>query len=251
MKKQSSMLGLYAVAVLAILVFAAVMVYGFTINRSQSPTTSTIQQSSTLTISATGTVYNSSSQSVIYVTMNGTGKTNQQAVQNISATLQKFNSTIMKYVNNNASLITTSYFNVYKVYNKSSYEASESLSVTIPDIGNTSAAIGALSNITNVYVGGASPELSDAQVSAMRVAALSLALSNATAQAHALLRNSTIYTTNITINNYYVYPIPYRLDLAISGGSGVTTTIPPEFYGGTNKVTESITVVFVYGTKRG
>lgn len=241
---------LYVIVVLAFLIFIALLVLNY--EASRLPMSPLPQQAkSTLTISATGTAYNSSSQSDLYVTVNGTGLTNAAAVQNVSATLSQFNSTISKYVNGNLSRITTTYFNTYKIYNQTGYEATEGVTVIIPKISNTSAAIGAVSNIPGIYVSSATPSLSSSQISAMRTTALSLALSNATSQAHALIGNGTIDSTNISVNNYYVYPFEYNLATPVAAGGSssagaITTTIPPQFYGGLNKVTESITVTFIY-----
>jgi uncharacterized protein YggE len=237
---------LYVIVILALIVFAVLVVATFKWGHTGTPIPT---NSSMLVITASGTVFNKSSQGTIYLSINGTGATNQQAVQNISATLQKFNSTILKYVNSNLSQISTSYFNVYKLYNKSGYEAMESLSVTIPNINNVSPAIGAISNISNVFVNDAQPKLSDAQTSAMRVKALTFALANATSQARALIGNKTIYTTNISVNNFYVYPFKYGTAVAAGGQSvpqASNTTITPQFYGGLNQVTESVTVTFYY-----
>lgn len=204
-----------------------------------------------VTISASGTVSNKSTEALVYVTINGSGPTNNQAVQNISATTKEFNSTIYPYINGNLSQISTSYFNVYKVYNRSVYTAEESITVTIPNINNVSAVIGALSAIPNLYLSAASTQLTNAQISIMRVQALKLAMANATQQAQAVIGNGKITATNITVNNYYFYPYRYALGTAIpASDSGYTTTvtIPPQFYGGTSQVTESVTVVFRYNS---
>ncbi len=243
---------IYAIVILAIIVFGALIVSSSFSNGMWGGRSPKATNNSIITISASGTVTNTSSQAVLYVTMNGTGLTNQLAVHNISATLSAFNSTILKYVNGNLSMISTSYFNVYKLYNASGYVATESDMVTIPNINNVSGVISALSNIPYVYVSSASPQLSSAQVSAMRISALSLALSNATSQARALIGpNDTIYATNISVNNYYVYPFPYAAGGVASPGTlNSNVNITPQFYGGTNRVVESVTVVFTYGKKQ-
>lgn len=239
----------YVIAVIALLIFASVIILGYGQNRSANNVQPAPKQLGTITITATGTVYNSSSQALVYIIVNGTGLTNQQAVQNVSTTLETFNSTISPYVNGNLSRITTTNFNVYKLYNRTGYQATESLSILIPNIKNVSPAIGDLSGITNVYVTDARPRLSDAQVSLMRNVALSDAMANATSQARSLIgANNTVTMTNITVNNYYIYPVVYSLG-AVAQGSVVSrnTTIPPQFYGGLNRVTESVTVMFTYG----
>jgi uncharacterized protein YggE len=242
----------YVIIILALVAFSSIIALSFMANGNKLSSTTVPQGSSTLMITATGTSYNASSQADLYLTMNGTGATNQEAVHNISATLNAFNSTVSPYVNGNLTRITTNYFNVYKIYNKTGYQATESLTVRIPNIHNVSGAIGALSDIPNIYVSDANPVLSDSQISTMRITALSLALANATAQAQTLIgRNNTIYNTNISVNSYYIYPRYYSLSSTAGGGAiNGNTSIPTQFYGGTNKVTESITVVFVYGRKK-
>lgn len=240
---------IYVIVAVAFIIFVAAVAFGLSGGLGSGQ--GMMGQKSTITITASGTVSNESSQAYMYVLVNGTGATNHLAVQNVSSTLAQFNSTILKYLNGNMSEITTTYFNVYKIYNKSAYEADESMTVTMPNIGNVSPAISELSNINDVYVTGASPALSDSQVSAMRIQALALAMANATAQARAVIgKNSTIYATNISIDNYYVFP--YRLygtevTAATPAALPSNFTITPEFYGGTNQVTESVTVIFTYG----
>ncbi len=240
------------ITILFVIIIALIIFFGFAVLSLKSQGSGS-QGSGTkmnaLTISASGTVANTTSQAVLYASINGTGQTNQLAVENLSGTLNEFNSTILKYVNGNASRISTSYFNVYKIYNKSGYSASESVDIIIPNISNVSKAIGALSSIPNVYVTDTISQLSGTQIGAMRTRALSLALANATAQADALIgNNSTVYSTNITINSYYVYPYSYSSG-AGAVPAGITTTVPPQYYGGSSTVTESITVVFIYGKK--
>jgi uncharacterized protein YggE len=241
---------LYIIVLVAVIIFSALIAFSFESNTSgggaKTPGGAVNTTLNQLSVTASGTVYNTSTQSNLYVDINGTGQTNQQAVQNISASLNSFNSTILKFISNNQSRITTTSFQVYKIYNRSGYQATESLNVVIPNITNTSAVIGALSAIPNVFVTQASPQLSAAQITTMRTQALRLASANATSQATALIgKNNTIYATNISINNYYVYP--YTLGVASAGPGGSAPSITPNFYGGTNKVTESVTVVFAWG----
>jgi uncharacterized protein YggE len=252
MKAHESILTVLVVLSILILVALVALTYEASRLQTQPGVSTTITNRNMISISATGTAYNKSSQADLSIDVNGTGLTNAAAVKNVSESLSLFNSTISKYVNGNLSQISTTYFNVYKLYNMTGYQATEGLSVTIPNISNVSGAIGAISSIPNIYVSYATPSLSDAQISKMRVTALSLALSNATSQAHALIGNDTIYATNISINNYYVYPFTYGLasppaESASGGISRSNISITPQFYGGLNKVTESITVTFSYG----
>lgn len=255
MKKESSYMA-YMFALLIIAIITVAVIEFLVLKAPARSSTTTISNMNHIIISASGTVSNASSQAILYVVANGTGSTNKLAVQNISATLEKFNSTIPRYVNGNLSKISTEYFNVYKNYNRTGYTVEEGLEVIIPNIKNVSGAIGSLSNISNIYVTGAYPQLSDSQISAMRVQALSLAMSNATAQAQALVgRNNTIYTTNISVNNYYIFPVRYGLGVAsasVAPGASVqkiNNSVPAQFYGGTNKITESVAVIFTYGRK--
>jgi uncharacterized protein YggE len=239
----------YLVAIVAFLAFAIIIALTRTnMNVVHNTNTTTIPtvKSNFLSISASGTIENKSTQAQLYLVINGTGPTSSIAVQNLSNTLSQFNNTISKYINGNTSDIKTEYLNTFKIYNNSGYEAQEQLYVVIPNIGNTSTVIAALSSIPNVYVNGASPMLSDAQISSMRLQALTLALSNATEQARALIGSSQIISTNITVNNYQVvYPFPYA-NASISNVPSNNTNLTTQFYGGTNKVTESIVVQFSY-----
>jgi uncharacterized protein YggE len=260
----------YAIALIAVLVFAALMVF------SLEGSIGTRGSNRMLSISATGSAYNKSSEAQISVTINGTGTTSALAVQNLSSTLGRFNSTAYGFLNGNYSLLATTYYSVYKPYsypcgvyaggvsgiiptpicnmsktsNLSNYVAVEEITVTLPNISNVSSFLGAVGSIPNVYVTSTYPLLSDRQATMLRSEALAAALANATSQAKALIGNDTILSTNITVNNYYVYP--YELAGAGSGISTIngnvtpTTTIGPEFYSGLNKVTESINVVFYY-----
>ncbi|HIH50260.1 TPA: hypothetical protein HA291_02260, partial [Candidatus Micrarchaeota archaeon] len=87
----------------------------------------------------------------------------------------------------------------------------------------------------------------------LRASALALAISNATSQADALLGpNEVIYSRNISVNSYYIYPY----GVAESSGSGAlasvagrNATISPQFYSGTSQVTETVSVVFHYGSR--
>jgi len=243
----------YVLAIVILIAVVALLAVSFLFRASGYGNQAPNQNSNVnyLTISASGTVSNRSTEGIIDAMINGTGRTNEAAVQNISATLLQFNKTIYQYVNGNLSDISTNYFNVYKAYNSSNYTAMEDIEVTIPSINNVSAALGALSAIPNVYPSAISTQLTNNQISAMRVKALSLAMQNATEQARAVIGNGTITATNISVNNYYFYPYRYGLGAvpAASGAGGsytTTVTIPPQFYGGTSQITESVTVVFSY-----
>lgn len=250
----------YAVAILAVLIVIAAMLFLVFASGSThggywgSNGTSKMR---TVTISATGFASATPSEADMSLVVNATGKTTQEAVQNITAALGAFNSTIGSYIGKNFSLVTTTYFNLYPriIYNysngtytshKSGYIATENLLVKLPDVNSVGSAIWALSNIPNIYVSSVSRGLSDAQIGSMRSEALSNALANATSQAIALVGADNLTTESISISNYYVYPY-----YASAAPKGLNATAVPQYYGGMNQVTESITVTFSYGSKAG
>jgi uncharacterized protein YggE len=105
-----------------------------------------------------------------------------------------------------------------------------------------SALLGALSNISNVYVSGEYTMLSASQSGGLRSDALSSAIANATSQAHAVVGWNTIITpTNITVDTYRVYPI-------YGASSGLTSPQSSNlaFYPGTAEITGTVSVIFSY-----
>ena len=232
---------------------------------------------SVITLSATGTASSRPTQAQISITINGTGATTASAVQNISTTLNMFNSTAYKFLNGNMSLLETTYYSVYKPYqycpiyatnatpasgsiaipmkctsNNIGYTAAEDISVTLPNIDNASSFLGAIASIPNVYVSSVSPSLSSNQTASLRAAALASAISNATSQADALLGpNEMIYSRNISVNSYYIFPygVAANSGALTAGVADRNTTISPQFYSGKSQVTESVSVVFHYGSR--
>ncbi len=212
--------------------------------------TATNTSLSYLTITASGSVQAVPSKATLEVDFEGKGTTSYAATANLTSELNKANSTLIQYVNGNMSNIQTSY---YSVYNQSSYYstyngyvATESVSVTIPNINNVSAAIGAISAINGTSVYGGAGELSDAQTTSMRTTALSGAITNATSQAQTLLPGKNFSISNMTVNSYNRYPI-YPV---VAGSSALATsskqTLSPSYFTGTQTLTESITVIFQY-----
>jgi uncharacterized protein YggE len=206
-----------------------------------------------LTVSATGSATGVPSKAEISLDLQGKGLTASAATYNLSKELSQANATLMKYVEGNRSNIQTTYYNLYNqtsyyysTYN--GYIAQEELSVTIPSIKNVSPALGALANISGVSIYGSSGILSDSQLSQLRTTALAQAMSNATAQAKALLPGKNLSVSNITIGYYpRIYPLPYALGgTAAEAISNSSVTTSPEYFNGTETVTESITVVFAY-----
>jgi uncharacterized protein YggE len=284
---------MYLIVLFAVIIFSALILFSFATTFSSKVQGSQVNgtQLNTVTVTASGSASAKSSEAELYMTVNGTGPTSGIAVQNLSETLSRFNSTILPFINGNLSQISTTYYNVNKVYNGSyyppicncpeipanttvvisqgpcycpvakgystnstnpkyaNYVATEELTLTIPNINNVSAVLGATAAIPNIYVTSTGSMLNQSQISTLRTQALTLALSNATSQADALIGGGNkIYSTNITVDNYYTYPYLYSAGVA-EGGSGANSTISPQYYGGTNKVTEEISVTFNYGPK--
>jgi len=192
-------------------------------------------------VSASGFASSRPTQAIVLLTVNGSGITTALATTNISVTLNTLNSSLEKYVNNNSTLIKTLSYSLDKVYNKSAYVAVESLRVIIPNIRNVSPLLGEISSVPNVYVSEVAAALSDSQATALRSQALKNALANATAQARALAGNRTLTLHNISINSYYIYPYSLGASAAL-----LKSDVTPAFFGGENKVVESITTTFSY-----
>lgn len=232
--------------------------YGFGGQRGNA--TEHMQNLRYITISATGTASAQPTEGVLYLSVRGNGKTAAAATYNLSIALNQMNATLLKYIGGNLSLIKTTYYNLYNQTNTyppcygaacpvyasyNGFVASEQLTVTIPNTQNVSKAIGALSAVNNIQITSASATLSDAQITALRTEAFENALENATSQASALTGNASLSAQNITVNNYYFYPVAYALGTSGSAGNAVNSS-NPSFYSGTDSVTESINVVFSY-----
>ncbi len=271
---------LYLIVLFAVLVFVALIFFSFGSYRSgRILPINTNQSTSVISLSATGTSHAKPSQAQISITINGTGPTTSLAVQNLSATLSLFNSTIYGFINGNTSLVETTYYSVYKPYqycpvaipvtNASSsgipaypipsctankgYTAVEDILVTLPNIDNVSSFLGAMASAPNIYVTSVSPALSDNQTASLRSTALAAAIANATSQAEALMGlGAVIYSKNVSVNNYYYYP--YSIAGAASSGASIAsleanTSANPQFYEGISQVTESVSVVFHYSSR--
>ncbi|MGI0134473.1 MAG: SIMPL domain-containing protein [Candidatus Micrarchaeaceae archaeon] len=230
-------------AVCGIIVVAALAIIGVA---WVGPELSAQQSGSTISVYSTGASYGLPSQALVYLTVNGTGNTTQLATENLSATLLSLNSTLSKFINDNWTLVSTQSYSVYKIYNKSGYEATESVYVTLPNINNSSAFLGATSAIPNVYVTGIQSMLSEWQVSMLRTSALQYAMANATSIARTLAGSGMSVTPgNITVSGFNVYP--YGTNNFNSAAAASTVISNPAFYTGRSKVVEAITVQFRYG----
>jgi uncharacterized protein YggE len=229
---------LFMVTVVAILVLGAVVALV-----TVMPAGAKSASSSYITVTASGMAYASPQNATVYVTMNGSGNDSAIATANLSLALSNFNYTVMKYVGGNSSRITTESYTLYKVYNKSAYVATESVSVSLPAIQNVSAMLGELSHLKNTYINGVDAKLSAQQVSQLTGSALSSALNNATSQAQVLAGSAALTVRNITVSKGYpVYPY----------GSFASSAAPapgpsPIFYNGRQGVVEEVTVQYSYG----
>jgi uncharacterized protein YggE len=237
---------------------------------------------STISVSADGSASAVPSMAQIYVYMNATGATASAATMNLSNEIAAFNSSIAPYLDGNRSLIKSSSFSVTKpyvynpyppVYNSSNngsaapnvynstasgpaviiarhiitpYVGSEYITVTLPLLSSLNPALASLSYVPGLYIESADAQLSSQQITALRSAALTGAVANATSQAQVLIGNAQIVSKNITIQNTYFYPQPVMLAsgaaTAAKSGSGTSQLV----FNGTDSVTESVYAVFSY-----
>jgi uncharacterized protein YggE len=241
-------------------------------------TTTTIQY--IISVDASGTAYATPTEVEVSLYVNGTGDTAAQATQNISSSLDALNATIYKYTAGNMSLVQTTSYSMTpeSVLNATAYEeclmqprfnesicrslgssymtvylAQESIVVTLPSTPDVSPFLGSMSGIPHVRVDSATAKLTDSQINALRMEALSDAMQNATDQAQAVVGAYTPLTTgNITINSVLYQPYVYNGAYIASAAAvpTATTTIPmPQYYVGQNKVYDSISVKFMYAGK--
>jgi uncharacterized protein YggE len=194
-----------------------------------------------ISVQATGSASGIPSQGVIYITVNGTGLNSTAATHNLTTTVSMLNATLQPFIGGNMSNIKTTSYSLSKVYNKTSYEATEAFQVTIPSVQNVSAVIGNLSSLSNVYVQDVSSQLSPAQITKLRAQALSSALANATSQARVVSANGTVNLRNVSVGGFSIFPYP------VFGVESAAATAPlssPGYYTGTEEVTESVSAVF-------
>ena len=227
------------IAIISIIVLGLALYISVLYPSGISQKNSNAMQSS-ITVTATGTAEQYPSQGVLYLSINGTGKTQQIATMNLSLGIASVNNSISKYIEGNISNIQTEYYTVSKIRNSTLYQAYEEIKITLPNSNNISAALSQLSNIGNVNVFSASAQLSPSQQNSMEKQALSYALENATQQAEVLANNSTIVIVNITTNQQSRI-LPFSAS-AVSNIAGSNTG--SIFYYGNQGLTETITVTF-------
>ncbi len=196
---------------------------------------------SLVTVTARGQATAVPDEAVVYIEVNGSGASPKLAVDNLTMALDRLNLTLYKYVGGNASLIKTISYTMNKAYNRSSYEAQEFLEARLYNMQNVSPMLGALASLSDVYVLSVSSRLSEAQGSGLESEALLNAMDNATEQARVLTGNATLTVKNITAENYFA-PYP-GIDMLSASSGG------PSYSAGTEEVTVSITVSFLYNQR--
>jgi uncharacterized protein YggE len=199
----------------------------------------------TITVTASGSASGVPADVQVFIYANGTGTSSSSAAANLSTTLNALNSTLMNYVNWNRSNISTDSYTLTKALTKVNstrmpYIAEESLHATVVT-QRISALLGALSNISNVYVSSEYTMLSASQSSSLRSTALSSAIANATAQAHAVVgQNAVLAPINITVDTYRAYPVFGMASAPSAQGNNIA------FYPGTAEATGTVSVTFSY-----
>ena len=201
------------------------------------------QQSGTIDVSATGIAYGYPSRAVLALFINSSGSTPEIATSNLSFSISMLNNTLLKFIDNNFSLIKTESYSMFKQPNSSRYVALEQLEASIPNINNISDVLQSIAPVPNVYVSGVQSILSDNQTNVLREQALSLALANATSQAQTIAGNDTyISIRNVTINGYTIYPYTAFAGALVPSFKGAS----PIFFSGITGVKESVSVVFSF-----
>ncbi len=228
-----AIIALVAIIVLGIIV---VLIYG-----SRAP-----QESyGSITLSATGVASGFPSEGEIVLFVNGTGMTTVAAEENLSLTISRLNITMLPYLHNNASKIKTISYILTKRYNPSAYEASETLDVLVPEVGNVTGILEKVASLNNTYIISVSSGLSSSDISTLRNESLSLALQNATGQAEILANGAALEVSNISVGRYYVYPYA-SFGLGASSPTSTSSKGGSSFFEGTDEVVEQITVTFRY-----
>ncbi len=235
MKSDTPMLVVSVIAIVAIgTVLSLAILYpsGFNSNHTK-----------TVTVSSTGYAVANPSEGLLYLSITGTGNTTTEAYSNFSSSVSVFNTTMAPYINDNFSLVKTTNYQTYKIYNESRYAVSESLKITIPNISDMSSIFTSLSSINAISVSSTTSQITSLQRKNMTNQALALAMMNATQEALALTNNATIYPVNITLVDSYVYPV---LPLAMSTSANPSTQT---FFPGQYQVVERVLVTFSYEKK--
>lgn len=200
----------------------------------------------TITVQASGVAYGFADQATMYIYANGTGQTAALANSNLSATTGAVSNVVMGYLNGNTSLIQTQSYNVFKTKiqscsgsvctNRTAYQATQTILVTIPSILNVSNVVASLAAIPSININGVSQKISAAMYARLLNDSLSDAVQNATSQAKALA-GSDHY---VSIMNITTQSVPIFYGLAASSAAPQNST----YFVGRTGVSRSIIAVF-------
>ncbi len=216
------------------------------------------QSANTITVTASGSVTAVPAEAQLSIGLNSTGATAAEAVSRLSLAASALNTTLLPLLNGNVSDIQTQSYSVFvppRCSNSSTYYgqanciqanapiyyvAQESLSITLPNVNNVTAALSGASLVSGVSISGVSARLSAQQQAGMMQQALSMALDNATSQAQAVADGAQVEVQSITVQNGYIFFSP------ASSLSALTSSAPSSqtFFPGTATVAKSVYVVF-------
>ncbi|VVB76792.1 Uncharacterised protein [uncultured archaeon] len=215
----------------------------------------------TISVSSTGVAMASPAAAMVQITVNATGTTVALANANLSSIIGQLNTTLLPYINRNLSNVETTYYTIYPattcVYPANAtplssispyycvleklpyYVATESITITVPNIDNSSAALSAISAVPSLTLNGVQAQLSVTQERALGQLALSNAMANATTQAQLLAGSGVeLKVENITVtNSQLIYPGVYS-------SAGTVKDAARVIYGGQASVQKSVSVVF-------
>ncbi|MDE1850538.1 MAG: SIMPL domain-containing protein [Candidatus Micrarchaeota archaeon] len=228
----------------------------------------------TITVTASGIAYGYPDQASISMFINGTGKTAVAANSNLSATISAIGNALGPYVNDNLSKIQTQSYDLFKTriqmcsnvtkgptinlpapfycsaqifngsslyccYNQSIFMATQTVTVTIPNINNASSAFTSISNLPNVGSQSLTQSLSNKESAMLMNSSLTSALENATSQAQLLAGSGyTVAIMNISIQGSPYFYSPYA-NFATSGPADSSG-----FFSGRVGVSRSVAVWF-------
>jgi len=195
-----------------------------------------------ITLTASGVAYGYPNQGLMYLFVNSTANNSSTALQNMESIVSRINSSVMPYLNGNASKIKTESYSLFKVYNSTNWEASEVIGVILPNVSNVNQVIGVLGKIDGVGIQSVQAQLSPSQFQSLLTLALQNAEQNATTQAQGIAGSGVpIQIQNITVEGYPIYyPLGLSSVPAISGGGGYNSS----FFAGTTAVIRSVYVTY-------
>jgi uncharacterized protein YggE len=227
-----------SVAIIAIIAMAAVLLFSTLSYRIASRPVSPASAGGNITLTATGSVSEAPTQATLYININATGSTASSATANLSAYASSLNSTLSKLMIMNGTSIKTTSYSLYRIYNSTSYAASQGIEVIAP-LNATPGILTAISNVKGIRISDIAIGLSSQQSASMRSIALSMAMQNATSQAQSIAGiYAPVRLTNLVINSGNgIPPVIYSAQSASNA----------EIFPGTSALTVSVTATFSYG----